>query len=1123
MTLRSALKGASAPLALSVALIASPAFAQDENIEIVLTQSDIEESEPDGATIFVTGSRIRRDEFTAPAPLTIINPELAIRKGLMDTGEMIQGSPIAAGSSQVTAAISSNFLTNGGIGAATVSLRGLGAERTLVLLNGRRAGPSGTRGSVSSFDLNVLPQSIVEQVEVLKDGASSIYGSDAVAGVVNLITRTDTDGVEFNLFGSVPFDSGGETFSASATWGKTFDRGHILVSANYHRQNEMTRGNRSYLQCPENYVFTDESLSTRADLIDPRTGDYACAGSSANPWGHVWTYDYSYTDFDPEADSGRFFDGLDVDGLANKGHPNGSNIPGSAGNGGITLFQYSYGDDNLGSYIPGVTRTDSGQIGTPEGWFPVAYDATSTALQNNYHPQMNSDSVIPESNRFTAYLDASYELMDGVEFYTELLYNKRDNFVNRSGQVYQFGLGEIYDYYYDYDIAPALDAGGNPTFLRDANGDLELDQFGNPVMLLEGNGLQFSDPVFGGAFDPYAAGWQGPALFSPTAFNPFIDSSVSVEYFRAVTGLRGDITSNWSYDIYGQYSQSNGTYRDQTALKDAIACGNFRSGAAGYNASSCPGGISPISGRENVIVDWFSPRVLSGTFTPEEYNFLFAWDEGHTKYTQIFGEAIVSGDLVDLWAGTVGVALGGTIREDEINDTPGEIRQADNGFSFGGAGITAGKTLTKEAFGEISIPLLNGIPFIERLDFTGAARVTNVTATRASDGLQDTDNGNWTYKLGLDWEVTDWLRFRGTYGTSFRAPALFELFLADQTGSLSQRADPCVQWAFNLAQSNISQQFADNCATQVGPNHIGSGIPLSVVSGGGIGELDPETSKAWTASIILTPSFDFLPNTQLSLAIDYFDIEVNGEIAQFGASALMSACYGSNFFLDDPLCNQFFRFDQLEVGSDLYNQYYQPGDGENIAVVFDSFFNINSQQNRGIDVTARAVHDFAGDATLTFQSQATWQTRDRISLFDGFFTDYNGQAGEPIFVADVNLSLDTGPWTFFYGIDIIGGTDNTERYLLQNDTTCPTFDSLGTVCLDLTLPATFYHSASVTREFGGNFVITAGLSNLFNTSPPRSSDLGGNSDGIQQFGQGTIHSQYDLIGRRAFVNLNVRY
>src|SRR4051812_13261192 len=96
--------------------------------------------------IIVTGSRIRQPEFTSPGPVSSIDPSLARREGKLDTADTLQSSPIAAGSAQVTAAISANLVTNGGPGAQTIDLRGLGANRTLVLLNGRRAGPAGTRG-----------------------------------------------------------------------------------------------------------------------------------------------------------------------------------------------------------------------------------------------------------------------------------------------------------------------------------------------------------------------------------------------------------------------------------------------------------------------------------------------------------------------------------------------------------------------------------------------------------------------------------------------------------------------------------------------------------------------------------------------------------------------------------------------------------------------------------------------------------------------------------------------------------------------------------------------------------------------------------------------------------------
>jgi iron complex outermembrane recepter protein len=144
--------------------------------------------------IVVTGSRIRRDTFSAPQPIDVILPEQAVLQGVGTLGSLLQSGTTAAGSPQVTAATSTAFVQSGGIGAQTLSLRGLGANRTLVLLNGRRAGPAGTRGEVSSSDFNTMPLSVVERVEILKDGASSIYGSDAVAGVVNIITKASVPG-----------------------------------------------------------------------------------------------------------------------------------------------------------------------------------------------------------------------------------------------------------------------------------------------------------------------------------------------------------------------------------------------------------------------------------------------------------------------------------------------------------------------------------------------------------------------------------------------------------------------------------------------------------------------------------------------------------------------------------------------------------------------------------------------------------------------------------------------------------------------------------------------------------------------------------------------------------------
>lgn len=154
-------------------------------------------------TVVVTGSRIKRDGYSSASPMDVISAESAVIEGIGDVGSLLQTTTIASGSAQVTSATSSAFVQEGGIGTSTISLRGLGAARTLVLLNGRRMGPSGVRGQVSSPDLNVLPIVAVDRIEVLKDGASTVYGSDAVAGVVNIITRRD-DGLNFDIYTAQP-------------------------------------------------------------------------------------------------------------------------------------------------------------------------------------------------------------------------------------------------------------------------------------------------------------------------------------------------------------------------------------------------------------------------------------------------------------------------------------------------------------------------------------------------------------------------------------------------------------------------------------------------------------------------------------------------------------------------------------------------------------------------------------------------------------------------------------------------------------------------------------------------------------------------------------------------------
>ena len=134
--------------ALALAMLyAAPVAAQTEEETAPVAAPTAAETSEEGDDIVVTGSRIRRTEFNSPDPIQIINPEIGAQQGQNQVAELLQSSTIAQGSIQITSSISNNFVTNGGADAQTVSLRGLGAERTLVLLNGRRAGPAGVRGA----------------------------------------------------------------------------------------------------------------------------------------------------------------------------------------------------------------------------------------------------------------------------------------------------------------------------------------------------------------------------------------------------------------------------------------------------------------------------------------------------------------------------------------------------------------------------------------------------------------------------------------------------------------------------------------------------------------------------------------------------------------------------------------------------------------------------------------------------------------------------------------------------------------------------------------------------------------------------------------------------------------
>lgn len=227
------------------------ALAQDED-EVTLEE------------IIVTGSRLERTDITSVSPISVFSAADIELTGQPTMEDFVQNLPSISG------ALRGKTVNNGNRGYATASMRGLGAGRTLVLVNGKRMTSIGTGTSV---DLNMIPIGMIERVEVLRDGAATAYGSDAIAGVINVITKSDFEGADFNFQYDVTDEHDGRMRRASGVFGASSDRGNIVFGLDYTERATIWQRDREFSACP--YAEDENSIY--------------CSGSGTTYPGHFWT------------------------------------------------------------------------------------------------------------------------------------------------------------------------------------------------------------------------------------------------------------------------------------------------------------------------------------------------------------------------------------------------------------------------------------------------------------------------------------------------------------------------------------------------------------------------------------------------------------------------------------------------------------------------------------------------------------------------------------------------------------------------------------------------------------------------------------------------------------------
>jgi len=900
--------------------------------------------------IIVTGSRIRRDPLNQDSPVIVLDDAAIQRTGLSAIADVLQRLPSASGGLNSKVNNSGNIGNppdGGGVGAgsAEIDLRYLGAKRTLVLVDGLRfVNGASASGIPSTVDLNSIPVSSIERIEVLQSGQSPLYGSDALAGVVNIITKSKQAGLQASAqFGT--FRQGdGHTQDYNASYGINGPTTNVVFGGSYVKQEAVRTGNRSTSQYPN---------PGQTSCADPRGG---C--SSATPNGY---FDLRQQDFN--------------------------------GDGKIN------GKDTLTVRAPvtGRPRFDPANPFGPNS----DYRLFTTSDRFNFAPL---NYFLTPSERYGLFVSVKQELGSNVNFRVKAEYNRR-NSQNQAAFLPLF-------------IGP--DAG---------NGNL-LD-----TITIDG-----SNPY--NPFGTLSAGNPGdpPANYS-TVRRRLVEAgqrtySQQVDTMSVTAGFDGSFLigeHKWFWDANAVI-----------AFNDArqLFTGNL-------NAANLKQALGPVAACTAPCVP-FNIFGGLGSITPAMLAFV-GFDE-RDRSTQSLNdyEANLSGDLLTLPAGPVGVALGFEHRYQSGSFNPDPVIVAGLGADIP-AQPAGGHYTSNEVYGELRVPLLKEAPFFYSLEADGAVRYSSY-----SIGGKKT-----TYTGSALWKPVHDLLLRGSYAKGFRAPSIGELFGAASRADAPIN-DPCTNVPGSPYQT--SAVVRTNCTANGVPANGSYAEPLGGQLGvltGGNKALKPETSRTLLFGGVYSPSWarDSGFASMLSFEANYYDIKVSNAIAPTDAQLTLARCANSG----DPLsCAAITR---TPAGL--------------IARINAQLQNIGSISTRGID------------ATFTYRTRALAYGAFGLSLNGNYLLKYSETFPAAIGFTTTSYKGTTRgfpdqSYPRFKGIGVLdwalGDLDAafTGRYI-DHVTEIKSDGTVGT------LANTFYGDVRLSfspSALGRKLELTVGVNNVFNRNPP---------------------------------------
>jgi outer membrane receptor protein involved in Fe transport len=1041
--------------------------------------------------IIVTGSRIARPTLSSPVPVTTVNVAELTDAGRVSLGDALNDLP-SLRSTFSSGSTARNIFSTSGL--SLLDLRGLGTDRTLVLINGRRhvtASPGD-----NAFDVNTIPIDLVERIDVVTGGNSAIYGSDAVAGVVNFVMKRNYDG--FAVRGQAGISARGDRGTAflSAIYGQNFadGRGNVTVSAEYTRQNPLYATQRDKLTGAYNgrcqFQVTDNTAGEPAagDGIFDRTFMCGIRNAAISDAGTVAALDGASS---PLRRYLRFDE---------------------AGNVVIDTPLQSFSAVNSGNQQGGLGTTLFG-----------------------------TGQLLAAVDRYAFNLLAHYDVSDAFRPFVEAKYVRTSAFGEAQPSFFTSVNGSL----------------GGPSIKCD-NGFLSAQNLDALRANARCAGAAAGTTIAGSTTLRGLATAALPLARFNADFGGRIGKSTR-ETYRIVGGIEGTFNDDWRYEIafnYGKFrgrsqSRNNLYLRDSGGNPDGFnlavdaviapatfAASNFVLNSAGERV------ICRVNAVTNTRPDCLPVNVFGQNRNSRAVlDFIHRNGEIEEDSSQFVASAFVNGDLSQLFelpGGPISFALGAEYRREKDQVTIDALSKSGGTFLNALADFTPPRLTIKEAFGEILIPVLKDMPLAHELSLNLAGRVSdynNSTGRVSAYNLQ-----------GIYAPLPD-IRLRAAYATSVRAPTQGDLY-SGETQSFAAVTDPCdalvitgnPNRARNCTDAGVpataNADLVARCAGTAFPVALGAPYINCVARQQTVRHLmvgnpilNEERGKSLTLGVVLEPRF--IPG--LNLTVDYYRIKVKNLIATPSLANLLSLCFDSSVaYASNPYCQVSPTSPTAllpRASSGLFGADAARNGGVNFA----------AQRTKGIDFDLSYRRTFDNGDRLSIRGIAT-----RVRTLDNYVNillpqEPNRQLselGDPKWAANLQVRYDFGPVAVFYNARYIGKQVISAAYESQNAylAACPAsgvtpntggINGAAVPCTAGNLvrvapndadafpvknyPAVLYHDIRVDFELARKYNFYFGINNIRDRLPP----LGelGNVAG----------SPYDSFGRYFFAGFKAEF